>query len=288
MNIVALTLLCENTARGVGILGEHGLACWIDTGRHRVLFDTGQGLALRNNAAVLGLDLTQADAIVLSHGHLDHVGGLAAALALAPGAALYLHPRAVERKYSGSNPAAGARVVSLPFVETQAFLGAGRRVVASREPVEVVPGLWATGEIPRTNDFEDTGGAFFLDAGLTQPDPLLDDQALFFRGREGVVVVLGCAHAGVINTLTRVAALTDGASIHTVVGGMHLENASPRRMAETLAALHRFDVQRLGPVHCTGGAAIATFRREFPSRFMSCAAGTRLTFDLPPHRAGVV
>jgi 7,8-dihydropterin-6-yl-methyl-4-(beta-D-ribofuranosyl)aminobenzene 5'-phosphate synthase len=277
--MITVTLLVENTARGAGILGEHGLAWWIDTGTHRVLFDTGQGLALRHNAAVLGIDLSRADAIVLSHGHFDHVGGLEAVLALTPHAPLYLHPRAVEKKFTGSNPAAGARRISVPFVEAQAFRHAGRRVIVAAAPVEVVPGIWMTGEIPRTNDFEDTGGPFFLDAALQQPDPLLDDQAIYFRTRDGVVVVLGCAHAGVINTLERIAALTGGAPIHTVVGGMHLENASPRRMTETLAALRRLQVRRMSPVHCTGWAQSAAIQREFPERCFRCAASTVLTFE---------
>jgi 7,8-dihydropterin-6-yl-methyl-4-(beta-D-ribofuranosyl)aminobenzene 5'-phosphate synthase len=277
MNLITLTLLSENTARGTGILGEHGLAYWIDTGTHRVLFDTGQGLALLNNAAVLGIDLAHADAIVLSHGHYDHVGGLEAALAVARQATLHLHPRAVERKYSGSDPT-GPRRISVLFVETEEFLHDERRVIASREPMEVVPGIWTTGEIPRTNDYEDTGGPFFLDENLQQPDPLLDDQSLYFTTREGVVVVLGCAHAGVINTLDHVARLTGRENIHTVVGGMHLENATPRRMQETVAALRRLDIQRLGPAHCTGWKAVARFQQEFPMHCCQCAAGTRLSW----------
>lgn len=279
--MITLTLLCENTARGARILGEHGLAWWIDTGAHRVLFDTGQGLALRHNAAVLGLDPAQADAVVLSHGHYDHVGGLETVLPLARGAVLHLHPRAVEAKFSGSTPAVGARRISVPYVEREGFRQPDRRVIASCEPHEVVPGIWVTGEIPRTNDYEDTGGPFFLDASLQEPDPLLDDQALFFRAREGVVVVLGCAHAGVVNTLARVAELTGASGIHTVLGGMHLENASPRRMDETVAALRRRGVRRLVPLHCTGWAAIARFRREFPEQCDQAAAGSVLRFESP-------
>jgi 7,8-dihydropterin-6-yl-methyl-4-(beta-D-ribofuranosyl)aminobenzene 5'-phosphate synthase len=268
--MITITVLAENTARGAGILGEHGLAFWIETGTQRVLFDTGQGMALVPNAARLGIDLATADAIVLSHGHFDHVGGLEAALAAAPGARLYLHPRATERKYSG------ARCISLPFVETEAFRLAGRRVVATRKSCEVVPGVWMTGEIPRTNDFEDTGGPFFLDAALAQPDPLLDDQALYLPTAQGVIVIFGCAHSGAINTLRHIASLTGDTRIRLLLGGLHLESAAPRRMEETVRALRVCRPQKMGFCHCTGLPAIRRLWDEFPDACLQAHAGLRL------------
>lgn len=280
--MITVTVLVENTARGAQVLGEHGLSFWIETPTDRVLFDTGQGMALLHNAEVRGVDLSRANAIVLSHGHFDHVGGLEAALRIAPEAALFLHPCALEKKFSASNPALGARCISTEFVEHAMFADTGRRVIKSTKPVEVVPGIWTTGEVPRTNNFEDTGGPFYLDAQLSRPDPLLDDQALFFRSRDGVVVVLGCAHAGVVNTLSWVAELTGHRPIHTVIGGMHLENASERRMAATVAELKRLGVERLGPMHCTGWKAFSRFCRDLPDKVFGCAVGTRLEF--PPER----
>ena len=277
--MITVTVLAENTARGLGVLGEHGLAWWIDTGTHRVLFDTGQGLVLESNARRLGADLSTADAIALSHGHYDHVGGLPAALAAAPQATLHLHPSATEPKFTGSDGNPRGRRISTDFMKREAFRAGGRRVVVSREPQEIAPGVWTTGEIPRTNNFEDVGGPFFLDEAMTKPDPILDDQTVFFAGREGTVVVLGCAHAGVVNTLEHIRTLTHGAPLHTVVGGMHLLNADERRLTETFAALRRLGVQRFGPNHCTGFYATTLFWREFPGRCFPCSAGSRLELE---------
>ena len=137
-----------------------------------------------------------------------------------------------------------------------------------------------TGEVPRTNDFEDTGGPFFLDAGLTRPDPLLDDQALYLPGAEGVIVILGCAHAGIVNTLHRVARLSDAAPIRALLGGAHLENASPRRMEETVRALRTIQPQQMGFCHCTGLAAIRSLWSEFPGACIQIHAGQRLEFEV--------
>lgn len=266
---VRITLLAENRAQGTGILGEHGLAVWIETPEHRVLFDTGQGLALRHNAGMLGIDMATADAIVLSHGHYDHVGGLEWALAQAPKAVLHMHPDATEAKFSGSG--AQAHRVSIPFVEQELFATSGRGVVKSREPREVVPGVWVTGEIPRTNDFEDTGGAFFLDEELSQPDPLLDDQALFVPTAKGVIVIFGCAHAGVVNTLGRIGELVGkDQPLRLLLGGLHLLQASRRRMDETIAVLADRKPEQMVFCHCTGPRSVCRLEREFPDR---CAHG---------------
>lgn len=275
--MITITLLAENQARGEGILGEHGLAYWIDVEGRRVLFDTGQGMALLNNARRLRVNLAEAEAIVLSHGHYDHVGGLEAALREAPRASLYLHPRAVEKKYSGA--LGRARCISTRFVEQELFREGGRQVVATASPVEVVPGLWATGEIPRETDFEDTGGPFYLDEALTLPDPLFDDQSLFMPTKEGVVVIFGCAHSGSINTLRHIAKLTGDSRIRLMLGGLHLENASARRMDETMKALKACKPERMGFCHCTGFHAIRRLWNDFPQACIQTHAGMRV--ELP-------
>ena len=271
---IRITLLVENTASGPGILGEHGLAVWIETGGHRVLFDTGQGLALPHNARELGVDVAGADAIVLSHGHYDHVGGLEWALGQASGADLHLHPAAIEPKFSGSGPGDQAHRISIPFVECGEFARGDRRVVAGRGPREVTPGVWLTGEVPRSNDFEDTGGPFFLDREMTRSDPLLDDQALFLPTAEGLVVLLGCAHAGVVNTLSHIEAITGGRGpVRLLLGGLHLHRASERRMAGTVAALADRKPGLMVFCHCTGPRAVCRLQHEFPGACENGHAG---------------
>lgn len=272
---VQVTLIAENTARGVGLLGEHGLAWWIDTGTHRVLFDTGQGMTLMHNAERLGIDLARADAIVLSHGHYDHVSGLEDALAQSASASLWLHPAATERKYiraSNGKP----RRVSTDFMERGDF-GARRNVHLVTTPQEVVSGVWVTGEVPRCNDFEDTGGPFYLDEQLAQVDPIRDDMSLFLPQRERVSVIFGCAHAGSANTLAHILGHCGELPVDTLLGGLHLAAASAQRMERTVALLHELSPRRMGFCHCTGAAAIRRLAREFPEAMEDLHAGSRLT-----------
>ncbi|HUT59815.1 MAG TPA: MBL fold metallo-hydrolase [Phycisphaerae bacterium] len=282
---IKVTVVVENTAGAMGLLGEHGLALWIETPDGRLLFDTGQGLALEHNAQRLEVPLARADAVVLSHGHYDHTGGLPALLKRLGPIGVCAHPDALIRRYS--KPRDGeAREVHTPELDRAAIESRRLRFVPTSKPTEIIPGLWATGEIPRTTSFEDTGGPFFLDADGTRPDLLPDDQAVYFRSRTGTVVLLGCAHAGVVNTLRYVRQLTDAAPVHAVCGGMHLLRASPQRLEATCQALRELDVQVLGPSHCTGRQAVFTMWQQFPGRLVPFHAGARLEFDMFPAGGG--
>ena len=275
---ICITTLVENTIHHHRELqAEHGLSFHLQFGRHSVMFDTGQSDLLLANAGLLGLDLRQLEAIVLSHGHYDHCGGLKAVRSLAPHTKLHLHPAAPAAKFS-TNKEGVTRYIGMPDAARETIRSAAGTVWTG-ELTEVVPGLFATGEIPRQTDFEDVGGRFFLDAAGRHPDPLLDDQALFFESREGVVVVLGCAHAGVVNTLLHVEHLTGGKPIHAVLGGMHLLNASPERMQKTLAALAQRDIRLLVPVHCTGWPATPSLWNQFGNRCATGGVGSRHIFS---------
>ncbi|HIJ72484.1 MAG TPA: MBL fold metallo-hydrolase [Candidatus Hydrogenedentes bacterium] len=274
---VRLTTLVDNTVGCPGLLGEHGLAFWIETGALRVLFDTGSGAVLGPNAATLGVDLATTDAVVLSHGHYDHTGALSHVLDAAPRAEVFAHPAAFRAKYARKDDGA-ARYIGVPSPVEEAVRQQGGGLMLSDEPTEIANGLVVTGEVPRATDFEDTGGPFFLDENCTCPDPLLDDQALFFSVAQGTVVILGCSHAGLINTLQYLRQLTNGRPIHAVIGGMHLLSASEERINQTIKALQRFRVNCVGPAHCTGIAATVSLWSAFPKECRPCTVGATFTF----------
>jgi 7,8-dihydropterin-6-yl-methyl-4-(beta-D-ribofuranosyl)aminobenzene 5'-phosphate synthase len=275
---IRITVLVENTAHRRGLLAEHGLAYWIEAGDSRMLFDTGQGLALAHNANKLGIDLSTADAVLLSHGHYDHTGGLHAELGRFRNATVYAHLTAFRERFirrdDGSAQPVGSPIPSVDELRPHVK----QLIHPRRTPVQIADGVWMTGEIPRQNNFEDVGGAFYLDRSCTTPDPIIDDQAVYIETGQGVVVLLGCAHAGVVNTLDYIRSLTKEARIHAVLGGMHLLHADEHRLCETVRRLREFDVHRIGPAHCTGFAAMARLFHELPDRCYPCVAGTQFEF----------
>ncbi len=253
-----ITVLVENTAGKRGLLGEHGLSFFIEADNCRFLFDTGQGMTLIHNAEVLGISLQNLDAIALSHGHYDHSGGLPHLLPFSQNTDLYLHPDAILPKYSPRG--------DIGFSLDEATLRSSfRRVITTEKPTKITDGVYLTGSIPRNHDLEDTGGLFWHDQNHDEVDRILDDQALYLHTERGLVVVLGCAHAGVINTLDYISQITDQQEIYAVIGGMHLLRASHERLMATVATLKKYRIQLLGANHCTGLGAIVFLWQDLKS-----------------------
>jgi len=274
---IRISVVVENTAYGAGLLGEHVLAYWIEWDGRRVLLDTGQGTVLASNAFKLDVPLHQADAVILSHGHYDHCGALADVLRVNR-PYVFAHPAALEPKFA-RNQDGTSRQIGIPAHAERALRERRGSLVATSSPTPVFGLLCVTGPVPRVTDFEDTGGPFFLDAQCSRPDPLVDDQSVFFETRDGVVVLLGCAHSGVVNTLQYVDRLTGGKPIHAVLGGMHLVGASPQRLARTIESLRSWDIPLLAPAHCTGMPATAALWNAFPGNCTTCHVGTRFEFN---------
>lgn len=269
-----ITVLADDCAYTPDLLAEHGLSLLIEADGCRILFDTGQGRVLRANVQALGISLGRLDAIVLSHGHYDHTGGLALSLEEGSAAPIFVHPAALAFKYARRNQPPH-RYIGLPDTARRALDRARDRIVWTESATEAAPGIGCTGEIPRAHPFGELPNRFFLDPDCTHSDPIADDQALFVNTQQGLVVVVGCAHAGVVNTLDYVARLSGQDSIFAVIGGFHLGRV-PREVWEAVGnALGRRNVQVIAPCHCTGPGAQAYLRGRFHSRVLDVGAGSQ-------------
>jgi 7,8-dihydropterin-6-yl-methyl-4-(beta-D-ribofuranosyl)aminobenzene 5'-phosphate synthase len=278
----SIAIIVDNKA-GPGLASEHGFSLWIQTEGKNILCDTGQvgdtgqTSALEANARALGVDLSRTDILVLSHGHYDHTGGIAHLLQRAGDVEVYCHPAVTRPRYVirdgkatgiGMPPESAAALARLP----------SQRLHWVQGPVMLTPRVGLTGPIPRRTSYEDTGGPFFLDVAGEQHDPIEDDLALWINTDKGLVVCLGCCHAGLVNTLDYVARLTDGARVRAVIGGLHLMNAGRERLALTIAELERIAPELVVACHCSGEAAVAALREALGKRVVTGAAGMRFSW----------
>ena len=277
---VRLITLSENTAQTIYLLGEWGLSVLIDADGKRVLFDTGGGLSAVMNADTLGQDLSTVDKIVLSHGHFDHTGGLRDVLSrMKKAIEIIAHPDVWDSKYGGSAAMNIYRYVGIPF-QREELETRGATFVLEKGPVWITDNIVTTGEIPMVTEYEQVDAALFVKEGDKYvPDKVLDDRAMIIKTDQGLVVVAGCAHRGIINTLLYAQELTGEKRIHAVIGGIHLHRASEEQLALTMAAFRDMDVQKIGVSHCTSLPAAAMMAHEFGEDFFFNNTGTRIELE---------
>jgi 7,8-dihydropterin-6-yl-methyl-4-(beta-D-ribofuranosyl)aminobenzene 5'-phosphate synthase len=249
---ISFSILIDNEAHKPGLMTEHGLSVWIDTGATRILFDAGQSGKFLRNAQMIGIDPSTADHLVISHGHYDHTGGLASLDgSLPPDVPIHAHPEIFRQRYSRH---ADGNVIAIGLPElAEKFLSHREKYFKPvTESTEIAPRVWLTGEVPRETEFEDTGGDFWRDANCSRPDLIEDDLSLWVERDEGLWIFLGCAHAGVINIVRHIQAVSGIKKVHALSGGTHLRNASAERLEKTAAFLRELSPNILLPCHCSG------------------------------------
>ncbi len=271
-----VTILCENTIGiPLDVIGEHGFACHVETESGNYLFDTGRGFGIARNALVLGKDLREIKAIMISHGHYDHTGGLPDVLQIKGAVDVFGHPDMFLKRYWIKD--GKTRFIGIPHRrELLESMGANFRL--GREMVEVGPGVYLTGEIPRNTSFEkgDANMTLITDEGeKIHPDPIRDDLSLVIDGDKGLILVLGCAHAGMVNIIEYVLEKMNRDRFHAVIGGTHLGFSSESQFEETMRVIDQYRIERIGVSHCTGLAAAAKLQARLGDRFFfGCIGAT--------------
>ncbi len=260
----------------------HGFSLLVDVyqdgERHTALLDAGFPIAgVEHNWRVLGVDLARVEAVLLSHGHADHFAALELFLAFRNRSVpLVIHPEAFLKRALIFPDGTQANVEQLPASEVLADLGAD--LVLTTKPHQLVPGLFSTGEVARSTPFEGRLPIAYVDVDNEWlPDDFHDDQALFLLLRNrGLVVMTGCAHAGIINTVRQAQALTGEKRVHAIVGGFHLTGAPAAKIEATIEALIELAPDIIVPTHCTGFEAKCRMARRMPGPWVLNSVGTRI------------
>jgi len=275
---IKITTLAENTAE-LGYLAEWGLSMLVEADGVKVLFDTGAGIAAVHNAHLKDIDFASVDKIVLSHGHYDHTGGLRDVLTrMNKPVEIIAHPDIWAAKY-GKWGKHAEHYAGMPF-QRELLESLGARFNLTDKPVKITEHFMTTGEVPMLTDYEEIdSGLFDKETGEMLPDELKDDLAMVIDADFGLVVILGCAHRGIVNTIKQAQKITGKQLVYAAIGGTHLLNADIGRWAQTAADLNEMGVQHLGVSHCTGFEASAFLAQEFGDRFFLNNSGC--TWELP-------
>jgi len=271
-----ITILCENTVGPIsGTLGEHGFAALIEpAGTEPLLFDTGQGMTLLHNAQRMNKNLANIRNVVISHGHHDHAGGLLPLLQKFGPMRILGHPGIFSPRFRVKD---NGEYLPIGTPQSRSMLEeAGASFDLSPYFREIAPGMLLSGEVPRSVPFETGDKGLFCDCAGQQPDSTPDDQSLILETGKGLVLVLGCCHAGIVNTLEHVTRTMGRHDIYAIIGGTHLGFCDKAQIDSTIAVLKKSGIRKLAASHCTGFTASVLLSHELPKVFQPAHVGYTL------------
>ncbi len=249
---MTISILTDNYP-GAHTPAEHGLSYLIEHDGKKLLFDTGQSDLFLKNAEAMGIDITNIDTIVLSHGHFDHGDGLQ----YLSGGRLICHPGCFVKRYRKADHS----YIGLKYSKDEI---AGKfNLVISSAPYQIAERIIFLGEISRTTDFESKNTSFILEGDT--PDFVMDDTSIAMILDEGLFIVTGCGHAGIVNTLEHARKVTGINKLNGIMGGFHLKAIS-RQTKETMRYLKKNMVMHVYPSHCTGHPALSLFHKSFNTK----------------------
>ena len=276
---IKISTLCENTSSKPGFMAEWGLSILVQADGVNVLFDTGGSFAAVRNADKIGVDLRSIDKIVISHAHADHTGGLREVLRRTGPMEIIAHPSIWELKYTKRPYEEKEAFIGMPFNKDELELF-DASFTYNKEPVYLSEAIMTTGEIKQTTDFESIEPIFYVkENGLFRHDSIPDDLALTVKTTKGLVIILGCAHRGIINTIRHAQKITGEEKVHTVVGGTHLTPKTDEQIDKTIEELKKIGVEKIGVSHCTGFYASKRLSQEMEGQFFLNNAGTVYLLD---------
>ncbi len=265
-----ISILVDNYIEIPELKAEHGLSVLVEEGNHKILFDCGQSDQIINNAKKLGLELGDLNQAVLSHGHYDHTGGLSAVLGLNNDIDIYGHPGIFDKKYSMKKQ---QRYIGIQE-KREFYENKGANFILSIESSRLTKNIYTTGQIPRKTSFEKIDDSFMkMEDDEYIKDDVLDDLSLVIERDEGAILLLGCAHSGIINTLKHVVEMTRKDNFLLIIGGMHLSGRNKHYVEMTLKEINRYKINHLVPTHCSGASNLPLFKKYFSKRVIYGSTG---------------
>lgn len=271
-----ILILVENSTPVPNYQGEYGFAALVTVDGKSFLFDTGSKDALLINSLLAGVDLAQINDLVISHGHFDHTGAVIPFIHTGRNKRIYAHSNIFVPRYVLSEEL--RREIGVEFKQ-QDIISNGAEFIVTDEFTEIHPAVFVTGGIPRNTDYEDVGGNFWVEENnRLVPDNINDDMSMIINHPEGLIIISGCAHAGIVNTIKYAQMKIGQSKILAFVGGTHLIRATEQRLAKTAAALREYDIKRIVVCHCTGFNAAVRLYNELGSRVIKGETSMKFQF----------